>query len=159
MDLAALIHEYATYDQWATMRFVERLEREPGDTLDHPAISSFPSIRGTLLHIRDAEAAWLARLTGQAVRWPAEELTTLASVLTHTGRFREHVTTMPLEGILRERGYKDLKGTLYSQPAWQMIMHCINHSSYHRGQVVTQMRELGLEDIPRTDLIHFQRTR
>ena len=159
MDLAALLHEYATYDHWATALFVDRLEREPGDTLDRPATSSFPSIRGTLLHIRDAEAAWLARLTGHPVRWPAEELTTLASVMAHAVRFRDHVITLPLDGLLRECAYKDLKGTPYAQSAWQMIMHCLNHSTYHRGQVVTQMRELDLEDIPRTDLIHFQRTR
>jgi len=159
MDPTTLLHEYAAYDHWATARFVERLEREPGDTLDRPATSSFPSLRGTLLHIRDAQAAWLARLHGQPVRWPAEELTTLASVMAHAARFRDHVTALPMEDLLRVCAYKDLKGTSYSQPAWQMIMHCINHSSYHRGQVVTQMRELGLEDIPRTDLVHFQRTR
>ena len=79
--------------------------------------------------------------------------------MARAARFRDHVITLPLDGLLRECAYKDLKGTPYVQQAWQMIMHCLNHSSYHRGQVVTQMRELGLEDIPRTDLIHFQRTR
>jgi len=38
----------------------------------------------------------------------------------------------------------------------QMFRHFINHSSYHRGQIVTFMRQLGTAP-PSTDLILYYR--
>jgi uncharacterized damage-inducible protein DinB len=39
-----------------------------------------------------------------------------------------------------------------------MLMHAFNHASYHRGQAVTIMRQLSLEEIPALDLVVFQRS-
>jgi uncharacterized damage-inducible protein DinB len=38
-----------------------------------------------------------------------------------------------------------------------MLLHCFNHSTQHRGQVITMMRTVGLVDIPANDLVVFQR--
>ena len=35
-----------------------------------------------------------------------------------------------------------------TNPHWQMIMHCMNHSTYHRGQIITMLRELRIATIP-----------
>jgi uncharacterized damage-inducible protein DinB len=53
--------------------------------------------------------------------------------------------------------YPDLRGNLHRQPVWQLLLHCFNHSTQHRGQVITLMRTLGLGDIPANDLVVFQR--
>ncbi|MBL7964027.1 MAG: hypothetical protein JNM31_09290 [Flavobacteriales bacterium] len=157
MKLEALIEEYSAYDHWANSRFHERLAGEPEAVLDAPVASSFPSLRATLMHIRDAEAAWLARLTSAAVHWPAEANMDLLTFMKHVSRMRDHVRSLNGTALMEERAYADLKGNRFQQPAWQMLMHCFNHSSFHRGQLVTLMRALGLGDIPRTDLIVFQR--
>jgi uncharacterized damage-inducible protein DinB len=39
-----------------------------------------------------------------------------------------------------------------------MFRHFINHSSYHRGQIVTFLRQLGASP-PSTDLILYYRRR
>ena len=40
---------------------------------------------------------------------------------------------------------------------YEYIMHVINHSTYHRGQVVTIARVLGIkENIPATDYNFFK---
>jgi uncharacterized damage-inducible protein DinB len=44
------------------------------------------------------------------------------------------------------------------QPVWQMLLHCFNHASYHRGQVVTMMRQFDLDEIPALDLVVYQRS-
>ncbi len=41
-----------------------------------------------------------------------------------------------------------------TRPLWQPVTHMVNHSTYHRGQVVSLMRQLGYPP-PKTDLIHF----
>jgi uncharacterized damage-inducible protein DinB len=42
----------------------------------------------------------------------------------------------------------------YTSPYWQMIQHVVDHSSYHRGQIVTMLRQLGVTP-PSTGLIRF----
>ena len=57
----------------------------------------------------------------------------------------------------RDVAYRDLKGNPYETPVWRIIAHLVNHDSYHRGQVVTMLRQLGHAP-PGTDLILYYRT-
>jgi uncharacterized damage-inducible protein DinB len=136
---------------------VERLGREPDSVLDAPVANSFPSLRATLLHIRDAEHAWWCRLTGTTVRWPAEEGTAIATVLVHSARLHDHVHALDGTRCSTVHAYQDLRGHTHQQTAWMMLMHCFNHSTQHRGQLITMMRALGLAEIPANDMVVFQR--
>ena len=43
--------------------------------------------------------------------------------------------------------YQDLSGNLFTQFHAEMILHCLQHSTYHRGQIVTMARSLrGLRE-------------
>lgn len=154
----ALLREYADYDLWANTRFVERLAREPDNVLDAPVASSFPSLRKTVLHIRDAENAWLCRLMGQPVPWPADDtidMNGLLRVSRELHAFTHGCAEADLDG---PREFKTLKGDPQQSRVWRMLHHCFNHSTQHRGQLITMMRSLGLADIPANDLVAFQRT-
>ena len=153
-----LLHHYAGYGLWANTRFVERLRKEPDAVLDRAVPSSFPSRRPTLLHIRNAEHIWWCRLSGAVGRWPAEENEDIASVLPYARRFHDLVRSLGPDACHEEHGYQDLRGNTYRQPAWMMVMHCINHGTQHRGQLITMMRALGSGDIPSNDLVVFQRS-
>lgn len=152
-----LIHHYAGYGLWADLRFLRRLEREPDDTLDAPAPGSFPTLRATLLHIRDAEHTWWGRLTGTPTAWPASSDRSIAGAEEHFQRFHDLVIGCDEDALRMAKEYRDLRGSAHRQPAWQMIMHCINHGTQHRGQLITQMRSLGLAEIPANDLVAYQR--
>ncbi len=52
--------------------------------------------------------------------------------------------------------YKTSKGQEFNNSIQGILFHLINHSTYHRGQVATQMKEAGLEPIA-TDYIFFKR--
>lgn len=158
MTIKPLLDQYADYDLWANSRFVRRLQHEPDEVLDHHVPSSFPSLRATILHIRDAENAWLCRLTGIMAAWPAEEANAIDGLVKYSARLRDLIHGMDEDSLLADRTYKDLRGNQHTQPAWQMLMHCLNHSTQHRGQLITIMRSLGLEDIPANDLVAYQRT-
>ena len=41
---------------------------------------------------------------------------------------------------------------------WQALQHLANHGTYHRGQVATLLRQLGVKPVS-TDLIAFYRER
>jgi len=38
-----------------------------------------------------------------------------------------------------------------------MIVHVVNHGTYHRGQVATMLRQLGAKPAVSTDMIVFYR--
>ena len=48
------------------------------------------------------------------------------------------------------------QGGQFADPYWQMIQHVVDHSSYHRGQIVTMLRQLGATP-PNTGMIRFYR--
>lgn len=42
-------------------------------------------------------------------------------------------------------------------PVYEMLQHVFNHGTYHRGQLVTMLRQLGADKIPQTDFTVFCR--
>ncbi len=157
-DLLPLLREYANYNLWANQRFVERLQQEPEVVLDAAVVSSFPSVRKTVLHVRDAENAWMCRLNNAPVPWPADDTHDLGGLLRVSARLRDLVVSYDAADLHQERIYKTLKGDEQRSPVWRMLHHCFNHSTQHRGQLITLMRTLGLERIPANDLVLYQRT-
>jgi uncharacterized damage-inducible protein DinB len=158
MQLHTIVDHHAAYDLWANSLFVKRLDREPPELLDREVRSSFPTLRATILHIRDAQNAWLNRLLGKEVRWPAEDDTAIGTLLKYNVRLRDHVAGLTEAGALRIVAYKDSRGREHQNAVWQMLMHCFNHGSYHRGQLVTMMRVLEMDEIPASDMIIYYRS-
>lgn len=158
MNSAGLLKQFAAFDLWANRLFIERLLKEDQQFLDKEVPSSFPSLRATMLHIRNAEYVWLCRLKCEPFSWPAEESMEIESLLRHCTLLHDHVQKLSDEDLEREITYSDLHGNVHQQPAWQLLMHCFNHSTHHRGQIMTMLRVLGSNDIPSNDMVIFQRT-
>ena len=53
--------------------------------------------------------------------------------------------------------YKNTKKDQFKQPVYEMLLHLFNHQTYHRGQLITMLRQSGETNIPNTDLISFLR--
>ena len=53
--------------------------------------------------------------------------------------------------------YQNNKKEQFKQPVYEMLLHIFNHATYHRGQLVTMLRQLGVEKIPGTDFVLFCR--
>ena len=53
--------------------------------------------------------------------------------------------------------YQNSKKEQFKQPVYEVMLHVFNHSTYHRGQLVTMLRQLGVEKIPQTDFIVYCR--
>ena len=52
--------------------------------------------------------------------------------------------------------YRNFKGEDHASPLWQLMRHMVNHSTYHRGQITTMLRQLGHEAVS-TDLVVYYR--
>ena len=54
--------------------------------------------------------------------------------------------------------YTTLDKRSHESPLWQLVQHVANHSTYHRGQVVTLMRILGAKATA-SDMVLWDRER
>lgn len=155
------IKDYADYNLWCNTSFAEVLKAQLDETLDREIISSFPSLRLTVNHIYDAETVWLMRLQGASPNyWPSKELpedTPIDFFVANSKEFRDFVHSIDEAAVHQPCPYLTTTGETYDHTPWQMVMHCMNHSTFHRGQLVTMFRQIGGIDIPRSDLIWYWR--
>ena len=165
MNLPTLLRDYAAFNHWANQAILQWLGSKPADLLDREVPSSFPTLRATLLHIWAAEDVWLQRLKGtspthfiaNAFQGDLPEL--YEGLSANAAEFRDFLAEQEDDFFEQAANYQDLSGNPFTQFHAEMILHCLQHSTYHRGQIVTMARALGLTDVPRTDYIYYVRTK
>jgi uncharacterized damage-inducible protein DinB len=156
------VRELLVYGAWANALLFEAASALSGEQLGHPVASSFPSVGGTLAHIVGAEWVWLRRWLGESPSgfpdWVARpELAELRARLSLVEQERDaFVASLSDADLGRVISYRTLGGQAYADPLADLMRHVVNHSTYHRGQVATQLRQHGLKP-PSTDLIVFLR--
>jgi len=163
MTLESLLKDNATFNLWANIQFVNWLKTKPLDLMERETSSSFPTIRDTLLHIWGAEEIWLERLqmipptTFLPLRFSGTVEEVFEGILEKSKAFANYVQDLPDADFQEICTFKLLNGTEDSRSRAKMLHHCLNHSTYHRGQLVTMARSLGLTDPPSTDYIKYVR--
>jgi len=157
------IVELYEFNRWANQRILDAVTALSSEQFARDLKSSFPSVRDTLVHVLGADWIWLSRWQGVSpTQTPDWGLTTLASIRSRWEQienertaFLERLTPDALHGVLE---YRTLKGDPFSNPLWQLLRHVVNHSTYHRGQITTMLRQLGAPTVS-TDLVQFYRER
>lgn len=151
--------DYANYNIWANNRIIDCLKDQEDELLNRKLVGSFPTIRDTVSHIWLAETGWLSRLNGNG--WKISSVTNFTG--TNDELFRKWQTTSGSckkfveEADLEAEIQFEHKGESFSIPAREIIHTVFNHGSYHRGQVVMMMRQLGISKIAQTDYIEWVR--
>ena len=160
MRNAEEVRSLFAYNRWANRRTLDSAAALSPHELHKDLGGSFPSIRDTPVHILAAEWIWLERWRGVSPRSfldPAEfpDFSKLTDrwrrMETEQAQFVDSVTPDALAGDL---SYVNTKGATWTYPLGRMMQHVVNHSSYHRGQVSTMLRQLGHGAVS-TDLLVF----
>ncbi len=156
------IHTLVRYNTWANKRMALRLSNLSNLILDFNLHSSFPTIRKTVLHIWDAETIWLHRLQGQSLtNFPSKNFPSDVDptpFVETSEAFEELVTAWTDVDLDEVCAYTNIAGTAFQNTRREIVMHCMNHSTFHRGQLVTMMRTAGVESgFESTDLITYFR--
>lgn len=156
------VRQLYAFNRWATARILEAVAALSDEQVRRDMGNSFPSIRDTLVHIMSAEWVWLSRWQGTSPTampdgWGQLGLDELVRVW---GRLDEELETFVAQlveaDLDRSVTYRNLAGDPFVSPLAEMLRHVVNHSSYHRGQVTTMLRQLGAA-APSTDLILYCR--
>jgi uncharacterized damage-inducible protein DinB len=159
-----LLLDLTNYNQWANERMGSALQKLTPAQLNLEQKSSFNTIRKTAEHIADCEYNWMKRINGDSA-WEFkaknfEDITKMTEFLAQQSKsfinLVEHSDADRLEEVI---SYKNSKGEPFKNELYKIITHLMNHSTYHRGQLVTMMRGAGVTEIPATDLIAFYRMR
>jgi uncharacterized damage-inducible protein DinB len=157
--------DYTAFNFWANEININWLKSKPLDLLEQPFPSSFPSLRETLLHIWSAEDVWLQRLQGHAptqfvaATFTGSSLELMDNLLRNSAAFRDFIGSREPDYFAQKIEYVHRDGKIYHQFTTEIIQHCMQHGTYHRGQIVTIARNLGLTDPPKQDYIEHCRNR
>jgi uncharacterized damage-inducible protein DinB len=155
--------ELAAYNLWANHLLLDLINNLPEEKQKQELPSSYKSIYTTVLHMWTAESIWWQRMKLQErFSIPMEEfkgsLKEMSGQLLEQDRQWKEWVSAASEPMLRhEFKYHNSKRESFKQPIYQMLLHVFNHGSYHRGQLVNMLRQLGIEKIPATDFIVWSR--
>jgi uncharacterized damage-inducible protein DinB len=164
MGLKKLIENYVGYNEWANQKIVQMLKALNTEVLYQQTPSSFTSIDHTLQHILNAQNFWYTFINEQDIslfKWTLKE-GKVECILEDLLK-----SSIDLKANCSNYSEPDLEKILSLNSAWsknslsryEFIIHAINHSTYHRGQIVTMARCLGLRDgIVNTDYNFYRNT-
>lgn len=143
------------FNVWANRRIFDAVSTAAEVREDRGEI-----FREPVAHIVSAEWIWMERLEGtspiEIPAWVDDD--DIASLRDHLRSIEERRQAF-LEGLIETEIERDcefnlLNGTNGCRRTWQLFLHVINHSTYHRGQLARLLREQG-EVPPSTDMIFF----
>ncbi|MBO9729447.1 MAG: DinB family protein [Chitinophaga sp.] len=160
-SFTAIARANAAWNLWANNTLLAWLETKSPELLDVEVTSSFSSIRKTLRHIWNVQDWWMACLLGEEPAFTYGE--------EYTGTVKDAMEGLTASSQRLHDYFEFLSATEMADtcrvaipftgdfdiPRFEMIQHVANHSSYHRGQVVTIARNVGITDAPMTDYMYW----
>jgi uncharacterized damage-inducible protein DinB len=158
-----LLLQYAMFNLWANQRMSDAIIGMDENLHQQIVKSSFPNLYATMLHLWDVESIWFQRIHGhEKVVIPSKSFNpsmreAINGLLNHSQQWVDHVNSLSDTDLHQMISYRNIAGEHFTQPLFQLIHHLFNHQTYHRGQLVTMMRELGETKLPGTDFVTWAR--
>jgi uncharacterized damage-inducible protein DinB len=161
--MKTLLDQYAAFNLWANQRMTDAILEMDEHQQQQVVKSSFPNIYATVLHLWDVESGWFQRVhRHEKVMFPSQNFNPtmkelVNGLLGQSEQWVRYVRELSDADLMQMVTYKNIAGQEFTQPLYLLIHHLFNHQTYHRGQLVTMMRELGVEQLPGTDFITWTR--
>jgi uncharacterized damage-inducible protein DinB len=138
------------YNAWANKRVLGTLTRQR---------ISDEKILSLMGHIVAAQFLWLHRIKGlpapDVKLWGEYSLDQLVTMAEKAGKeWLEFVEST--DDFNREMTYRNYVNEPYTNNVEMIMIHLVNHSSYHRAQIAMLLRQKGYEPI-NTDFITYDR--
>ena len=155
MSLKRIMSNFADYNLWVNQQFVNWLSPKSEELLYAEVASSYPSIIKTLDHIWATEEYWFSVISETPMIQKKEigELSKdqiFAGLLSSSAKLRDLIHSMSEEDLIKE--VKITNPWFECElPISDYLLQVINHGTYHRGQIVTIGRNIGITDASNTD--------
>ena len=154
---AAEARLHLRYSAWASRRLVEAVGAVPDTDFEKTVGISHGSLLGTLAHILWADWLWFTRVV-EPMEKPGQTREVLETVWPELQdkwvAWAERAGDPEINRIVEYRSIVD--GQMARTPAWQIVLHVVNHATLHRGQAMGMLRQMGVAP-PHTDLMNYYR--
>ena len=157
MSLQKLISNYAAFNAWANERIVTWVRTLDQQLLYQNTPSSYTSIDYTLQHILRTQRYWLLFISEEDtsnVNWSIREgeVENIMSELIAVSEEMKRRFSLFSEADLLKVLHLRSSWAQNDLPRYEYIQHVINHGTFHRGQIVTMARCIGItEGVVNTD--------
>ncbi|MGG6230454.1 DinB family protein [Tenacibaculum sp. SDUM215027] len=156
MALTKLATNYVDYNFWVAQKFTKWLSTKPDELLDKEIPSSFSTILKTIKHIWDTEVYWYSILAEKPIANDGQKNENLSTSQIMNGWLE---SSKRLSDLIHSFSEKDLMKSVKIESPWfqcelpkyEYLIQVINHGTYHRGQIVTIGRNVGITDATNTD--------
>ena len=157
-----LLIDYCKYEIWANNRLFNATMELASELHAAEMVSSFPSLYHTWLHIWSGQYVWMQRIKGEDIserpakvfKGTMEELRD--GLMANTREWVEFVKGATEEQLLDSFSVEGRSGKTATFVYKDLVMQVMNHGTYHRGQIVTMLRQHGATDIPATDWLRYK---
>ncbi|AZA80761.1 damage-inducible protein DinB [Chryseobacterium lactis] len=156
MSLKTLTTKSVQYNNWVVNKYIDWLSTKSDEQLNQEVISSFPTILKTLHHIWQTQEYWWSHIA-ENNEFDFEKTTALHTkedifnaIKNNSQRLVDYVENLS-EDDLSKNVKIDSQWFQCDFSKYEYIQHAILHSTYHRGQIVTMGRNVGITDAPMTD--------
>ena len=147
------------YTVWADRMFLAALREVAPEDLARETGTSFSSLLGTMGHVLGVERVWLSRFVGNPLHLP--DLVSYGDFSALESGFQEfwpefeaYMAALKPEDLEQPITWTNTLGVTRTLVLAGLLLHFVNHSTYHRGQLVTLLRQLGYA-APGTDLVYY----
>jgi uncharacterized damage-inducible protein DinB len=138
------------YNEWANRKMLDAAAGLTDAELSTAETASWGKLITDLGHIAGGQVVWLHRWReGQNPRpvVDVQDLQAMAGVRDLFDRshddLREFVASLSDEQLDAAVQYKDSAGNEAEKPLWRMMVHVVNHGTYHRGEIAGVLSALG----------------
>lgn len=108
-------------------------------------------------HILNAHHIWIARINNvpaDVLVWETHDLPALATI--DKVNFERSLEVVGRNIWSEVIGYNTSRGEPFSNTVRDILFHIINHSTYHRAQIATELKAAGIDPLI-TDYIFYKR--
>ena len=150
------INTLTAYNLWANKKIAHWLLSNEPEKLIAICKSSFSTVERTVNHMWDAQNFYLSILRQIPFdkNWDGTSKSAISGLVEQSKDFMEYTARLDIIELTEVRTVetKTLSGTF---DQYQLIQHCMNHSTFHRGQIITMGHQLELTKAPSTDLFNY----
>lgn len=110
-----------------------------------------------LNHLINAHQIWNARIINEKEFdvWQINDIKDLINI--DNGNHLRTLKIIEISDLGNLIDYTNSKGVKFSSKVKDVLFHVINHSTYHRAQIATELKNCGIEPL-NTDYIFYKRT-
>lgn len=145
------------YHHWANETLLARLRELPASVFHEETLSSYPTISATLGHLYVVDHMWYLVLNGMEMtealqqsqpllplgsEWDLSECT--ARLTEQAQQYVQWIEQVDLsQTMVVNNPYAGTRELSLEE----LVLHLVNHGTYHRGNITTMLRQLGYPSV------------